>query len=79
MPGRFIDSPDIVGKLYAAVADYPNDSPIAIDGDRRVYKGKRKIYLVQDGVVIDYFDWDIYGSEYRNIQEQAQRNWGIRW
>jgi hypothetical protein len=43
MPSRFIDSPDIVGKLYAA------------------------------------FDWDIYGSEYRNIQKQAQRSWGIRW
>jgi hypothetical protein len=33
--------------------------PIAVDGNRQVYKGKRKVYLVEDGLVIDYFDWDI--------------------
>jgi hypothetical protein len=79
MPGKFIDSPDIIGKRYLDVCDYPSDKPIAVDGNRQVYKGKRKVYLVQDGIIIDYFDWDIYGNEYLHVQKQAQRSWGIRW
>jgi hypothetical protein len=79
MPGRFIDSPDIIGKAYHEVADYPNDRPIAVDGNRCVYRGKRKVYLVKDGIVEDYFDWEIYGSQYRDVQKNAQYKWGIRW
>jgi hypothetical protein len=79
MPGRFIDSPDTIGKLYKEVADYPNDRPIAVDGNRCVYRGKRKVYLVKDGIVEDYFDWEIYGSQYRDVQRSAQYKWGIKW
>jgi len=79
MPGRFVDSPDIIGKLYLDICDYPGDMPIAFDGNRQVYKGKNKVYLVQDGVVIDYFDWDIYGTQYKDIQKLAQQVWNTRW
>ena len=79
MPGRFIDSPDIIGKAYHEVADYPNDRPIAVDGNRQVYRGKRKVYLVENDIIIDYFDWEIYGSQYRDVQRNAQYKWGIRW
>jgi len=79
MAGRFIDSPDIIGKHYLDVCDYPNDRPIAVDGNRCVYRGKRKVYLVKDGIVEDYFDWEIYGSQYRDVQRNAQYKWGIRW
>ncbi len=82
MPGKFIDSPNhIIGRPYTEVADYPNDRPIAQFPDgRMVYKGIRKVYLVgSDGSVIDFYDWDIFGSQYRHIQKQAQRAWGITW
>jgi len=79
MSGIFVDSPDLVGKSYASVADYPHDQPIAQDGARSVYKGIRKVVLVVDGVVADYYDWDIYGSQYYHIQKQAQLAWGINW
>jgi len=79
MSGRFIDSPDLVGKPYAAVADYPANKPIAVDGNRAVYKGHRKVILVVDGIVADYYDWDIYGDQYRHVQKQAQRAWGMTW
>jgi hypothetical protein len=80
MPGRFIDSPDLVGKPYAEVADYPADKAIAIDGNRAVYKGIRKVYLVNDnGIIIDYYDWDIYGNQWLHTQKQAQRAWGMSW
>ena len=79
MAGRFITSPDLIGKWYDKVADYPYDKPIAQDGDRFVYKGIRKVYLVADGKVLDFFDWDIYGSDGRDAQIHAQRVWGIKW
>ncbi len=79
MPGQFVNSPDLIGKPYKEVADYPNDKPIAQDGNRFVYKGIRKVYLVQDGKVIDFFDWDIYGNQYRHTQRKAQEAWGIKW
>jgi hypothetical protein len=49
----------LIGKPYLDNCDYPNSLPIAIDGNRRLYKGKGKIYLVQDGVIVDYFNWDV--------------------
>jgi hypothetical protein len=79
MAGRFIDSPDIIGKVYHEVADYPGDMPIAVDGNRQVYRGKRKVYLVKDGIIIDYFDWEIYSSQHRDVQKNAQYEWGIKW
>jgi len=79
MPGRFIDSPDIIGKPYLEVCDYPSSLPIAVDGNRCVYRGKRKVYLVRNGIVEDYFDWEIYGSQYRDVQKNAQYQWGIKW
>ncbi len=64
MPGRFKTSPNhIVGQRYADVADYPNDPPLTVDGNRIVYKGIRKVYLVVDDVVVDFYDWEIYGDQ----------------
>jgi hypothetical protein len=79
MPGRFKTSPNIIGKPYKEVADYPNDKPIAQDGDRFVYKGIRKVYLVKDDIVIDFFDWEKFGNKYRYAQKNAQYEWGIKW
>jgi hypothetical protein len=79
MPGQFINSPDLVGKSYKEVADYPYDKPIAQDGNRFVYKGIRKVYLVQNGQIIDFFDWEKFGNQYRYVQKKAQETWGIRW
>jgi len=79
MAGRFIDSPNLVGINYASVADYPYDKPIAQDGDRLVYKGRRKVYLVTSGTIVDYYDWEILGDQYRHVQRQAQSAWGIPW
>ncbi len=79
MPGRFKTSPNIVGKRYSDVADYPNDAPIARDGNRAVYKGLRKVVLVENDVVVDFYDWEILGNQYRHIQKQAQAAWGIKW
>jgi len=79
MPKQFVNSPDLVGKHYVDVADYPYDKPIAQDGGRLVYKGIRKALLVIDGVIADFYDWDIYGNDYRNVQRKAQADWGISW
>jgi len=79
MSGQFINSPDLVGKRYADVADYQHDQPIAQDGDRLVYKGRRKVYLVHNDIVMDFFDWDIYGSQYRDVQKRAMSTWGVTW
>jgi len=79
MPGKFINSPNLIGKLYKKVADFPNARPVAQDGNRAVFKGFRKVYLVVDGVVTDFFDWDIYGDQYRHVQRRAQAAWGITW
>jgi hypothetical protein len=79
MSGRFVNSPDLIGKKYSQVADYPSDKPVAQKGDWFVFKGRRKVYLVHDHVVMDFFDWDIYGSQYRDVQKQAQVAWGISW
>jgi len=81
MPGRFKNSPDIIGRPYKEVADYPSARPIAQspDGTQQVYKGIRKVYLVSDGIVTDYFDWEILGDQYRHIQRYAQSVWGIKW
>jgi len=82
MPGRFVDSPNhIIGRRYVDVADYPCNRPIAQspDGKQQVFKGIRKVYLVTNGIVTDFFDWDIYGDQYRHVQKQAQRAWGITW
>jgi len=79
MPGQFINSPDLIGKPYNEVADYPFDKPIAQDGDRFVYKGIRKVYLVENGKVVDFFDWEKFGDRYRYAQKQAQSAWGINW
>jgi hypothetical protein len=80
MPGRFINSPThLVGKKYSDIAEYPWDKPIAIYGNRCVYKGYRKVILVQDGIVVDFYDWDKYGDEYRAVQKMAQNAWGITW
>jgi len=78
MPGRFKTSPEIIGRLYKEVADY-GDPPIAVDGNRAVYKGLRKVYLVVDGLVVDFYDWEVLGNQYRHVQKQAQRAWGIKW
>jgi len=72
MPGRFTTSPNIIGKPYEEIADYPGDPPIATDGNRAVYKGRRKVILVVDGVVRDFFDWEIFGNQYRDVQRLAQ-------
>jgi len=79
MPGQFINSPNLVGKPYKEVADYPYDKPIAQDGNRFVYKGIRKVYLVQDGQVVDFFDWEPFGNNYLYTQRKAQQAWGIKW
>jgi len=82
MPGRFKTSPNhIIGLPYAKIADYPDDRPIAQspDGKQQVYKGIRKVYLVTNGIVTDFFDWEILGNQYRHIQKQAQRAWGMTW
>jgi len=79
VPGRFVNSPDIIGRLYKEVADYPGDPPIAVDNNRKVFRGKQKVYLVQDDLVIDFYDWEIFGSQYRDVQRLAQYRWNIRW
>jgi len=79
MPGQFTNSPDLIGKPYKEVADHPYDEPIAQDGDRFVYKGIRKVILVKDGKVIDFFDWEKFGNQYRYAQKKAQEAWGIKW
>jgi len=79
MSGQFINSPALIGRRYSSIADYPGDQPIAQDGDRLVYKGKRKVYLVVNDVVVDFYDWDIYGSDYRYTQKRARTAWGIHW
>jgi len=80
MPARFITSPThLVGKKYSDIAEYPYSPPIAVSGDRCVYKGHRKVLLVKDGVVIDFTDWDVCGNDYRNAQKMAQTLWGITW
>jgi hypothetical protein len=80
MPGRFINSPaHLVGQKYLNVAEYPYSPPIAVSGDRCVYKGYQKVLLVKDGVVMDFYDWDVYGNDYRNAQKMAQDVWGITW
>jgi plasmid rolling circle replication initiator protein Rep len=56
---KSISRSSIIGKSYLDHCDYPNSLPIAIDGNRRVYQGKGKIYLVQDGVIIDCFSWNM--------------------
>lgn len=76
---RFINTPDLTNALYAQVADYPFDPPIAVCGDKKVYKGRRKVYLVKDDVVVDFYEWDIYGSQYRDVQRAAMAAWGISW
>ena len=79
MPGQFTNSPDLIGKSYKEVADHPYDEPITILCDRVVYKGIRKVLLVQDGKVIDFFDWEKFGNKYRYAQKKAQEAWGIKW
>jgi hypothetical protein len=79
MPGQFTNSPNLIGKSYKEVADHPYDEPIAQDGDRFVYKGIRKVLLVQDGKVIDFYDWEKFGNKYRYVQKKAQEAWGIKW
>jgi hypothetical protein len=80
MPGRFAYSPDyIIGVAYSLVADYPNSLPIAVDGNRCVFMGKGKVFLVENGIVVDYFDWEPYGSQYWDTQKIAQEKWGLRW
>jgi len=80
MAGKFAYSPDyIIGAAYSVVADYPNSLPIAVDGNRCVFQGKRKIYLVQDGIVVDYYDWEPYGTQYWDTQKIAQKEWRMRW
>jgi len=80
MPGRFKNSPCIIGRLYKEVADYPNAKPIAQSpGGWTVYKGFRKVYLVIDGVIVDFYDWEPFGNQYRYVQKKAQEAWGIKW
>jgi len=80
MPGRFINSPKIIGQPYVEVATYPNARPIAQSPDgRMVYKGFRKVFLVKDGIVVDFYDWEPFGNRYRHVQRQAQAAWGMIW
>jgi len=80
MPGRFAYSPDyIIGAAYSLVADYPNSLPVAVDNNRCVFMGKGKVFLVESGIVVDYFDWEPYGSQYWDVQRIAQKEWGLRW
>ena len=79
MPSQFTNSPNLIGKSYKEVADHPYDEPIAQDGDWVVYKGIRKVLLVQDGKVIDFYDWEKFGNKYRYAQKKAQEAWGIKW
>jgi hypothetical protein len=79
MPGRFKTSPDIIGRPYQEVADYPKDPPIAVEGNRKVFRGKLKVYLVENGIVKDFFDWQVFGNEYKDIQKLAQSTWKIKW
>jgi hypothetical protein len=80
MPGLYINSPNLIGKPYKDVADYPNTWPIAQSPDgRKVYKGFRKVFLVVNDTVVDFYDWEPFGDQYRHIQKQAQRAWGMTW
>jgi len=80
MPGLYINSPSIAGKSYKDVADYPNARPLAQPPDgRMVYKGIRKVYLVSNGIVVDFYDWEPFGDRYRSVQKRAQDAWGITW
>lgn len=80
MAGQFINSPNhIIGRPYAEVADYPYDPPLVQDGSRAIFKGFRKVYLVINGVVADFYDWDKYGNHGRQIQQKAQSEWNIKW
>ncbi len=81
MPGSFINSPNhIVGQPYSKVADYPSARPIATTADGRlVYKGFRKVFLVTNDIVVDFYDWEPFGNQYRYTQRRAQEAWGITW
>ncbi len=80
MPGRFKTSFGLIGRYYKDVADYPNARPIAQSPDGlAVYKGFRKVYLVSNGTVVDFYDWEPFGSQYRHAQRQAQADWGMTW
>jgi len=81
MPGLYANSPDLVGKPYASIADYPGDKPKAQSPNGyKVYKGIRKVLLVNsDGIVVDFYDWEPFGDQYRHVQRRAQEAWGITW
>jgi len=80
MPGLYINSPSLIGKSYKEVADYPSARPVAQSPDgRMVYKGFRKVFLVVDGVVVDFYDWEPFGDQYRHTQKRAQATWGMTW
>jgi len=80
MPGLFINSPALIGKPYKEAADYPNARPVAQSPDgRAVYKGFRKVFLVVNGTVVDFYDWEPFGNQYRHAQKRAQDAWGMTW
>jgi len=80
MAGRFAYSPNyIIGAAYSVVADCPGNLPIVVNGNRCVFMGIRKVYLVENGIVLDYYDWEPYGSQYWDTQKIAQEKWGLKW
>jgi len=80
MPGLFINSLQLIGQRYSKVADYPNARPIAQSSDgRAVYKGFRKVILVVNDIIVDFYDWEPFGDQYRHAQKRAQAAWGMTW